>query len=69
MVQSGFADFIMLQVGVPIVVLAGVVVRAARHRGRNVLLMGFHFIMYVIAGAVKILFQRDSQGEPGVRHG
>ena len=67
--QSGFADLIMLQVGVPNVVLACVVVRAARHRGRNVLLMDFHFIMYVIVGAEKILFQRDSQGEPGMRHG
>ena len=65
----------MLQVGVPNVVLAGVVVRAARHRGRNVLLMGFHFFMFVNVGAVLILFQRaisfqrDSQSEPGVRHG
>ena len=67
--QSEYADFIMLQVGVPNVVLAGVVVRAARHRGRNVLLMGFHFIMYVIADAEEISFQRDSQSEPGVRHG
>ena len=51
MMQSEYAGFIMLQVGVPNVVLAGVVVRAARHRGRNVLLMGFHFFMFVIVGA------------------
>ena len=41
----------MLQLGGPNAVLAGVRVRAARHRGQNVLLMDFHFIMYVIVGA------------------
>ena len=55
----------MLQLGEPNAVLAGVRVRAAGHRGQNVLVLdigdlvfqGFLFIRYVTVGVVKYLFQ------------